>query len=367
MKLFVRFVIALLLLGAIFGGIFGYKFLVQFQPPEGAGEPVPANVIASEVITEEWRGEQQAVGGLTAVDRVEVSTEVPGLIESIAFDSGDAVAAGDVLVELDKSVDRAELEGLEAEAELARIEFDRAQDLLPERAISQSEFDSARARLDSANAALNTQEARLRQKTIRAPFDGLLGLRRVSTGQFISPGTAIVELQQLDPIYADFSLPERFLPMLFKGQTVRVTTGAFDDEAFEGEIQAIESGLQVQTRSVSVRALLDNPDDRLRPGMFARVTVLEPETQALLTVPATAINFNVYGDFAIRISETDDGPVAEQVQVRTGQTRDGRVEVLEGLEEGDRVVGAGLNRVRPGQPLTIDDTVNLDPAGVSGR
>ena len=367
MKIFVRFLVALLLLGAIFGGIFAYKFLVQFQPPEGAGEPRPANVIASEVVSEEWRGQQQAVGGLTAVDRVSVSTEVAGTIDTIAFTSGERVRRGEVLVELDKSVDRAELEGLETEAELARIEFQRAEDLLPRRAISQSEFDEARARLDSAVAAVQTQQARIRQKTIRAPFDGVLGLRRISVGQFLSPGSDIVSLQRLDPIYVDFSLPERFLPDIDTGQAIRIRTSAYGEEAFDGEITAIDSAVSAETRSVSIRATLDNPDGRLRPGMFARVTVLEPTTREVLTVPRTAVSFNTYGDFVLRIVEGEGGPVAERVQVRTGEARDGRVEILDGLAAGDRVVGAGLVKVRPGQPLTIDDTVNLDPAEVTGR
>ena len=367
MKIFVRFLVALLLLGAIFGGIFGYKFLVQFQPPEGAGEPRPANITAAEVETLEWRGQRSAVGGLTAVDRVNVSTEAAGTIDVIRFDSGDAVSEGDVLIELDKSVDNAELAGLETEAELARIEFERAEDLLPRRAISQSEFDVARARLDSAEAAVQTQQARIRQKTIEAPFDGLLGLREVSVGQFLSPGSSIVELRQLDPIYADFTLPERFLSDVEEGQRIRISTGAYGDETFEGEITAIESGVSPETRSVPIRATLENPEGRLRPGMFARVTILEPMTREVATIPSTAVSFNTYGDFAIRINETDEGLTTERIQIETGETRNGRVEVTQGLEPGDRVVGAGLVKVRPGQPVTIDETMTLDPDEVSGR
>jgi membrane fusion protein (multidrug efflux system) len=330
------------------------------------GGPRPANITATAVVSEQWQGERSSVGGLTAVDRVAVSTEVAGTIDTIDFDSGDQVAQGDRLVRLDTDVDAAELRGLEAEAELARIEFQRAEDLLPQRAISQSEFDEARARLESANAAVNTQQERLDQKTIRAPFPGVLGIRRVSVGQYLSPGSDIVELQRLDPIYADFTLPERFLTDIESGQAIEVNTSAFD-ETFEGTITAIDSAITEETRAVSVRATLENPDGRLRPGMFAEVTVLEPMARKVLTIPRTAVSFNTYGDFVLRINDTDNGPVAERVQVETGEVRDGRVEVMSGLTEGARVVAAGLVKVRPGQPVTIDETVTLEPTGVSGR
>jgi membrane fusion protein (multidrug efflux system) len=366
MKTLTRILIALALLGVIFGGIFGYKLIFQTQGGGFGGGPQAVNITATTVAAERWRGQQRAVGSLVAVEQVAVSTEVAGIIESIGFTSGAEVSAGDTLIELDDRVDRAELEGLEAQAALARIEFERAENLLPQRAISQSQFDEARARLDSATAAARSQEARIQQKSISAPFDGVLGIRNISVGQFLAPGTEIVELRRLDPIYVDFSLPERFLPNLQTGQTVQVSTSAYD-ERFEGEITAIDSGIAESTRSVSVRATLTNTDARLRPGMFARVTVLEPMSREVLTIPRTAVNFNTYGDFALRINETDQGRISEQVQIRTGEVRDGRVEVLEGLSEGDRVVSAGLVKVRPGQPVTIDESVSMDPSEVTGR
>ncbi|PYZ99542.1 efflux RND transporter periplasmic adaptor subunit [Gammaproteobacteria bacterium 2W06] len=365
MKVFIRLLIALLLLGGIFGGIFGYKYFVQMQGG-GPGGPRPANITATTVASEQWQGERSSVGSLTAVDRVAVSTEVAGTIESLNFDSGERVDTNDVLVALDTDVDEAELQGLQAEAELARIEFNRAEDLLPQRAISQSEFDEARARLDSATAAVDTQQARLAQKTIRAPFPGILGLRTVSVGQYLAPGSDIVEIQRLDPIYADFTLPERFLTDLEQGQSIEVNTSAFED-TFNGTITAIDSAIRENTRAVSVRATLDNTDGRLRPGMFAEVTVLEPMERTLLTIPRTAVSFNTYGDFVLRINQSDNGLVAERVQIETGEVRDGRVEVTSGLDKGDRVVAAGLVKVRPGQPVTIDDTVMLNPDEVTGR
>lgn len=366
MKVFIRFLVALLLLGGIFGGIFGYKYFVQMQAGGPGGGPQPANVVATKVASEKWQGQRSAVGSLTAVDSVAVSTEVAGIIESLNFDSGERVTTGDILVELDKSVDRAELEGLQSEAELARIQFERAEDLLPRRAISQSEYDEARARLDSANAAVESQQARIRQKTILAPFDGVLGLRRVSVGQFLAPGSDIVELRRLDPIYADFNMPERFLPDLSMGQSIQVRTSA-SDQVFTGKVTAIDTGINDQTRTVPVRATLDNADGDLRPGMFARVTLLEPSERDVLTIPRTAVSFNTYGDFVLRIKKNDQGMVTERIQIQTGEIRDGRVAVTKGLDEGDQVVAAGLIKVRPGQPVTIDKTVKMTPAEVTGR
>lgn len=367
MRLTLRFLIALLLLGGIFGGVFGYKFLVQIpEQMAGFGGPRPANVAATSVRPDTWQQQRQAVGSLTAVDTVAVSTEVPGIIETIAFDSGARVAAGDTLLTLDRTVDRAELNGLEAEAELARIEFRRAEDLLDQRAISPSQFDEARARLDSAIAAVESQRARIAQKTITAPFDGVLGLRRVSPGQYLGPGSEIVTLRRIDPIYADFTVPERFLPRIATGQTVEVRTSAYET-VFNGTVTAVEPDIDDQTRSVSVRATLDNPDARLRPGMFARIRLLQATQREVLTIPRTAVNFNTYGDFAMRIVEGENGLVTERVQIETGEARDGRVEVVSGLAEGDRVVAAGLVKVRPGQPITLDDSGAPDPAAVSGR
>lgn len=369
MKLVVRFVLALLLLGVIFGGIFGYQFYSMMQAGGPPGGQPPVNVMATEATEQDWQGVQNTVGSLTAFDRVGITTEVAGIIERLEFDSGDTVSTGDVLVVLDDDIDQAQLAGLRAEAELARIEFARAEELRPRQAISQSEFDESRARLDSALAAVQTQEARIRQKTIRAPFDGVLGLRRVSVGQFLSPGSDIVELRRLDPLYVDFTLPERFLPRVSLGQALNLRISAYPDEVFSAEVTAIEPGVSEQTRAVSIRGVVDNADGRLRSGMFTRIAVLAPESRSVLTIPETAISFNSYGDFAYRINETDDGLVTERVQLQTGERRDGLVEVTDGLAAGDQVVAAGLLRVRPGQSVTIDDegASTLDPAGVTGQ
>jgi membrane fusion protein (multidrug efflux system) len=229
------------------------------------------------------------------------------------------------------------------------------------RAVSQSQFDEDRARYESAQARVAEQRARIEKKRITAPFDGVLGLRNVDPGQYLSPGSRIVELQMLDPVQVEFTLPERRFDQVRIGQPVEVHTEAYKETVFKGDVTAIETSVDAPTRSFTIRATLDNPAQRLRPGMFAEVSVLEPETRTVLTVPRTAISFNTYGDFAYRIDESGDGELTvKRLPVQTGSSREGRVEILQGLEPGDRVVSAGLVKLRDGQAVQIDNSTQLD-------
>src|SRR5690606_21184654 len=206
------------------------------------------------------------------------------------------------------------------------------------------------------------------KKTIRAPFDGLLGLRLVDIGEFISPGDDIVQLQALDPIFVDYSVPEREFRNLAPGQVVAVTVPAYPEREFSGTLTAIDSGVDEGTRSVRVRATLENADGALRPGMFAQVSTLREETRDVVTVPRTAISYNTYGDFVFVINEGEGGSLTvSRRQVRTDASREGRIEVTEGIEAGDRVVRAGSMKLREGQPVTIDNSVELDDGTVTGQ
>lgn len=357
-----RLILVLLLLAVIFGGIFGWKYrqLQQMQAQMSKPQP-PAVVSATTVRQEAWQPTLRAVGSLLAVNGVAVSTEVAGVVSEVAFESGETVERGDVLLRLDDSVDRAALTGLQADRELARVQFARAQDLLERRALSRSEFDEAKARYDAARAAVAEQQARIALKTIRASFSGLLGLRRADLGEYLSPGARIVELQALDPIYLDYAVPESQFARVRLGQEVRVELDAVPGETFSGQITAIDSGIEEGTRTVTVRATLPNPEGRLRPGMFAEVETLEGEPEPRLTLPRTAISFNTYGDFAFLIQDAEDDSLKVKRQpVSTGATREGRVAITEGLSEGDRVVAAGLVKLRDGQQVTIDNSVELD-------
>ena len=353
----VRFIVVTLALAIVFGGIFGYKaYEFRMMQQQMSGQQPPAVVEATRAQSREWTPALRAVGSLRAINGIEVANEVPGVVEAIRFESGDEVARGDVLIELDSEVDRAALETRRAEAARAKQEFDRLSDLVSREMVSQSEFDEAKANYDAARARVNQQQAELRKKTIRAPFDGKTGLRLVDQGEYMPTGTPVVEINMLDPIYVEYTLPERHLETIAVGQDVTASVAAFPDRGFEGRISAINSSVSSESREVRIRATVDNADGALRPGMFANVRTLRPESKQVVVVPRTAVSYNTYGDFVYVLNENDSGElVTERRSVETGQERDGVVEITEGLEDAEQVVRAGLLRLRSGQRVKIAD------------
>lgn len=363
MRVFIRLLIVILFLGVV-GGVIGYLKYDQIQEMQAKmSEPrPPATVTATEAKSETWQVSLSSTGSVEAVNGIEVTTEVAGKVERIAFESSQRIDEGEVLVELDSSVDQAALQELIANRDLAKTQFDRNANLLPRNAISQSQYDESKSRYDAAKAAVAEQRARIAKKTIRAPFEGLLGLRQVDQGEYINPGDPVVALQALNPIYVDYTVPEAQFSAISVGQSVEVRVDAYPERTFSGEISAIDADVNEGTRSVDVRATLDNPDDLLRPGMFARVQTVERQSRDVVTVPRTAISFNTYGDFVFLIQPVEDGDGLKvtRKQVETGRTRDGRIAVTEGLETGERVVRAGLVKLRNDQNVTIDNSVELD-------
>ena len=362
-----RALIAIILLAGIFGGIFAVKMIGYKKMGEAMSRPQPPAVIATAVAKlESWQPSIASVGGLNAVKGVRLTSEVSGLVRELLFESGEHVSQGQPLLRLDDEVDRAALQVLVAEARLSELQFERARELLPKKAMSKSDFDQTEAAFDAARARVSQQKAIIERKTVRAPFAGLLGIRQVDSGQYIEPGNTIVSLQSLDSLYVDYALPERFLPSLAVGQKVEVTVGAYPEEVFKGVLQAIEPDVEVATRMVAMRAQLPNADGRLRPGMFARVVnLLEGETSAV-TVPRTAVSVNTYGDF-LYLAQDDGkgGLVAKRQQVTTGEVRGGRIVIASGLEAGQTVVRAGLVKLRDGQSITVDNSTVLDDEGFS--
>jgi membrane fusion protein (multidrug efflux system) len=358
----VRLIVVLVFLGLLLGGIFYLKQQQMQQQAAMGGPPPPPVVAAAQVQLEDWRPRLQAVGSLVATQGIFVTNEVSGQVSEIHFESGGAVARGDLLVQLDDSVDQADLRGLLAQRDLAQIKLGRFGKLLKDRSASQSDYDEAKAELDSAEAAVASKQALIAKKRITAPFDGILGIRIVDVGEFLPPGSQIVPLDALEPIYADYSLPERHLPQIAVGEEVLVRVSAHSQRAFQGTIAAINPGVEERTRSVKVRAVLENTERLLRPGMFAEVATLLPVRQGLLTVPRTAISFAPYGDTVFVLLEQGEGITVERRQVTTGESRGGRVEIREGLAAGDRVVIAGQVKLRNGQAVTIDNSV-VPPAG----
>ncbi|MGM0768724.1 MAG: efflux RND transporter periplasmic adaptor subunit [Pseudomonadota bacterium] len=352
-----RFLIVILFLGVVLGGIFGYKFYQFGQMEEQLSQPQPpAEISTTKVRAGQWTPAIKAVGSVEAVNGIEVANEVPGVVETIGFESGDTVAKGDVLLRLDAAIDEAALRTRRAEAQLADQEFKRVSDLLPKRAVSQSQFDEAKANFDAARARVNEAEAQLNKKVIRAPFDGTLGLRMVDQGEYIPTGTPIVEINMLDPIYVDYTLSEKELPRVATGYDVNVTVAAVPDQTFTGKVSAINTSVNPETRTVRIRATVANPDNALRPGMFATVQTRQPEDRKVVTVPRTAISYNTYGDFVFVVEENDDGElIVNRRSVESGEVRDGRVAIEDGLEEGEEVVAKGLLRLRAEQRVTVQD------------
>jgi len=357
-----RMVFVLLVLGLVLGAMFGWKYYQARQMAALAGmPPPPATVAAAEVQTETWQPYLAAVGSLVATQGILVTTEVAGKVSEIRFESGQQVEAGTLLLQLDDSVDRAELEGIVAERHLADLQFKRREELLETKTISRSDYDEARLRLENATAALATKRAVIEKKRITAPFSGWLGIRQVDLGEYLQPGAAIVPLEALDPVYVDYSLPERYLSQISVGQALEVEVQAFPGEIFTGRISALNPGIDPGTRSLRVRATLENPQARLRPGMFAEVRTVLPLRPATLTLPQTAITYNPYGDSVFVIQEGDTGPSVQRRQVETGEVRNGRVEIVHGLQAGERVVIAGQVKLRNGQAVVVDNSIALDP------
>lgn len=357
-----RLILVVVILALFLAAIFGIKYWQNVQQAAMMAQPRPPATVASATVREErWRPVLNSVGSLIAINGTAVTTEVAGQISKIQFESGSHIEQGEVLLQLDDAVDQAALDALRAERRLAEIKFNRAKDLLRRQVMSQSEYDEARAAFDAATARVKQQEASIRRKAIRAPFSGRLGIRQVNLGQYLEPGQPIVMLQALDPIHVDYTLPERYLPRLTTGQEVRVHVDAFAGESFNGQISAIDSGVDAGTRTIKLRATLANPEGRLQPGMFAKVKTLEPEDKTVLTVPRTAISYNTYGDFIYLIEKNDQGQsIVKRQQIETGEAREGDVAVIGDIQVGQEVIRAGLVKLRDGMQVKIDNSVELD-------
>lgn len=356
-----RLIFLLLGLALLFGALFGTKYYqMQRMAAEAAVAPPPTTVSAARVQTERWQPYLSAIGSLVASQGVDVSNEIEGQVKAIHLESGQHVERGELLLELDNSVDRAELTGLIAERRLAQVEFQRVAELYKKRSVARSEYDQAQAKLQNAQAHVASQQALIAKKAIRAPFSGLLGIRQVDLGQYLASGSPIVSLQSLDPLYVDFSLPERDLAVLYSGQKVTFQVPAYPKRTFDGEISALDSRIDETTRNIQVRATVGNKHGLLRPGMFAEVQTELPTQQNVLTLPSTAITYNPYGDSVFVVEDRQGQLLVEPRWVKTGKTRHGRVAIEQGLEAGERVVTVGQLKLRKGQPVRIDNSVNLN-------
>ena len=359
-----KIVIAIIVVVVIFGGLAGIKVL-QFKTLAATPWVQPPETISSAVAHDEkWQDTVAAVGSITAVQGVTVTPEIAGMVKEIAFESGAIVAKGDLLVRFDTSTEEAQLKALNAQLEWTRLSLDRSKKLRTDNTVSQSELDQADASFQQAKANADAIQAVIDKKTIRAPFGGKLGIRQINLGEYVDSGKPIVSLQSLTPVYADFSLPQQSLALIKTGMTVRVTMDTYTNKQFEGTLTAINPNLDESTRSVRLQGTLDNADQQLRPGMFARIEVVLPTDQNVLVIPATAILSAPYGDSVYVIEKSTNGPgsVVRSQFVRTGRARGDFITVESGLKAGDHVVSAGLLKLRNGAAVTENNEIAPKPA-----
>ena len=346
-----------------FIGVLGFVKVRQFQAMGAqfaAMQPPPEAVTTIVAAREQWPATLTAIGTVTAVQGVTVSADLPGIVDRIAFDSGRTVQHGDVLVQLDTKQEQAQLAAAEAQLELARLNFERMRDLVEQDAVSRAEFDTAAAGHKQAEARVREIRATIDRKTIRAPFTGVLGIRQVNLGQYLSAGDPVVPLQSLDPIYVDFSVPQQDASQMRAGRAVRITASDAGDLTFSGRVSSIDSVVNQTTRNVRVQATLANPGGRLRPGMFVQTHVSVGANQSVIALPASAISYAPYGDsvFILTDMKNDKGQtyrgVRQQV-VKLGPARGDQIAVLSGINAGEEVVTSGVFRLRNGVPVQVNN------------
>jgi membrane fusion protein (multidrug efflux system) len=361
-----RFVLAIVLLVVVVGGIVGFNlfrdrmiagFFAGMQPP-----PVTVSVVEAKPVT--WRPGIEAIGTAHAVRGVDLGVEAGGIVQDILFTANDRVEAGELLVQIDDRIERADLAAAQSSLELseetlARVEQLRARGIAPV-----SDLDVARAEATNAAAEVNKLTAVMRQKALEAPFAGIIGIPKVEEGEYVVPGTVYATLQDLDTMRVDFQVPEQDIRRIKIGYGVTVRSEATDGE-LTGKVTAIEPKIDPGSRLVLVRAEVENPEGKLAPGQFLRVRVELPVEDGVMALPQTVLSSNLYGDsvYIVRTSGEGDQQVqtVEQVFVKAGRRSLGLVEILDGVHPGDRVVTAGQNRLTGGARVAIDNTVNPLP------
>jgi membrane fusion protein (multidrug efflux system) len=359
--------IAMGLLIAILIFVLGIKAL-QIGKMMSSPKMMPVVTVTSAPVKEEdWPPKLSAVGSVSAAQGAVISTELGGTIGEIRFENGAEAKKGDVLVRLDVSQEEALLRSAQAEAELARTDLERARDLAAKKVVSNAELDAAESKVRRLNAVVDQMRSSIAKKTIVAPFDGQLGIRQVNVGQMISAGQQVIALTALDPVYVDFALPEQHLSKLTKDLEVRVHVDALPGREFKGKLTAINSNVDPITRNVPLQATLQNPDHVLRPGMFAKVDVMLPETKKTIVIPGSAVSYAPYGDSVFVIEKQKDPKtgkeslVLRQQFVRIGETRGDFVSVTQGLKAGQEVVGTGVFKLRNGMVVTINNDLAPKP------
>ena len=322
--------------------------------------PPPTAVTTAEAQSVDWHPYISAIATLAPVEGATLSADADGIVSRIVADSGSAVKAGDLLVELDTSVEVAQLNASAARADLAKITFDRNKELWDSKSNSKSEFDAAEATYKQALADVEALKAQIAKKQVRAPFDGRVGIRLANVGQFVARGRALLPLQKLNPMYVNFSIPQRYLASIATGQEIEVKADAFDQN-FVGHITAVNSEVDAATRNIAVQATLANPEETLRAGMFVRVEVQLKGVETQIAVPATSVAYASYGNSVYVVEKIKGKDGAEflgvrQQFVKLGATRGDLVVITEGLKVGEQIVTSGVFKLRNGVPVQINNS-----------
>ena len=378
-----RLIVAGIVIVALVGGLAYFQFSLKprliRQAVSNAPQP-PIAVTTEPARSDSWISRRSSIGSTVATQGIDVMPQVAGIITKISADNGEQVKQGAPLFELDTSVERADLSSAKATLKAAETAFARAKDLAAKSAGTVATLDQARAARDTASEAVRRVQALIDQKIIAAPFSGRLGIRKVSLGQYVSPGTALISLQQIDPMQVDFPMPERSIGKLAIGQHVTVRVDTWPGEEFDGRVTALESRVAADTRTLDVRASIANPNSKLLPGMFANVTVRLGDPRPVITVARTAITYTLYGDSVYVVRQPESQPRAqagsvtvqagreasaatspgknptlsvERRFVKTGEARDDRVAIVSGLSAGEQVVTTGGLKLKPDARVRI--------------
>jgi len=358
----------LLIVFIVFGLIFGWKglqkllfiwFMSHYQPP-------PITVSATLANSTTWPSYLSSIGTLTAINGVDISTEAAGIVKEIHFTSGEFVHSGDILIILKTDTEEATLKNNLAQLKLAQINYERNQILSKRKVISPSVLDSSLAELQQAEAMVEESRAKIQQKMISAPFSGKIGIRKVNLGEYVAPGAAMVSLQQFDPLYVQFNLPEQYASQLYLQQPIEVIVNLKGSKPIQGRITAINSEVDINTRNLLIQATLPNPHGQLYPGMFANVNVALPLQKNVIVLPQSAISYSLHGDSVFILKSTGISKKgimnwqANRIYVQVGEHRGNNVVILKGVKLGDPIVTSGQLKLENGAPVIIDNSVGLN-------
>ncbi|WP_026605723.1 efflux RND transporter periplasmic adaptor subunit [Methylocapsa acidiphila] len=382
MKRIIIFVLALIFFIGLGGGLGYFQFVIKPQMIKSIisqAAPPPPAVAVEAAKTEVWTPRLPAIGTFHAFQGIDISPQVGGAIVAVRVESGQDVEKGAHLFDIDNSVEQADLKSNLATLKNADFALDRQRQLSISGNTAKANFDAAEATRDTAAAAVERVRATIAQKTLVAPFAGRLGIRKIDLGQYVSPGSSLITLQQLDPIYVDFPVPEKSLDLLKPGETLEVGVDAYPGEIFRGTVKTIDARVAQESRNVLVRGELENKKRRLLPGMFANVNIVAGAPAQVVALPRTAITYSLYGDSvfvvipaapetgaaqaaSVQASPANDAPVkVERRFVRLGESREDRVAVLEGVRPGELVVIEGQLKLQPNQRVRVDPNAHLEP------